>query len=125
LAESFVLAVLGSVAGIAAARFLLQFLSNQLGALPIVLPHLQRVSLDGRVLAFNALLCLSLTVLCGVAPVWVARKTDLRPVLRAGHAGAGPRGGTRLFSILIAAETGFAFLLLVGSGLMVRSLIRL
>src|SRR5437764_7862652 len=76
LAESFVLAVLGSVAGIMLARYLLHFLANQLAALPVVLPHLQRVALDGRVLAFNALLCLLLAVLCSLAPVLSARKTD-------------------------------------------------
>ena len=38
MAESLVLAVLGSVVGITVARYALQFLSNQLAALPIVLP---------------------------------------------------------------------------------------
>ncbi len=125
LAESFVLAVLGSVAGIAAARYVLQVLSNQLAALPIVLPHLQRVALNGRVLLFNTVLCLLLACLCSLAPVLSASRTDLQAVLRGGHAGGGPKGSTRLFSILIASEAAFAFLLLVGSGLMLRSLIRL
>jgi len=125
LVESFVLAVFGSITGIMLARYLLQFLSNRLAALPIVLPHLQRVALDGRVLAFNAMLCLLLAVLCSLAPVLMARKTDLQAVLRGGHSGAGPRGSSRLFSILIASEAALAFLLLVGSGLMIRSLIRL
>ena len=46
-------------------------------------------------------------------------------MLRSGRRGTGSRGATRLFSLLIACEAAFAFLLLVGSGLMVRSLIRL
>lgn len=125
LMESLVLAVLGTVAGIIVARSLLQVLANRLSALPIVLPHLQQASLNGRVLVFNTLLCLVLAVLCGMAPVALAARTDLQSVLRGGHAGAGPRGPSRLFATLIACEAAFAFLLLVGSGLMIRSLVRL
>jgi predicted permease len=125
MAESLVLAVLGSVAGITVARYALQFLSNQLAALPIVLPHLQRVSLNGRVLLFNIGLCVLLSILCSLAPVLLAFRTDIQATLRGGRSGAGPKGSSRMFSILIATEAAFAFLLLVGSGLMIRSLVRL
>ncbi len=125
LSESLVLAVLGSLAGIAVARSLLELLTNQLAALPIVLPHLQRVALNGRVLAFNTGLCLLLAVLCSLAPILLAARTDLQAVLRSGPTGAGHRGPSQIFSTLIALEAGFAFLLLVGSGLMIRSLVRL
>jgi putative ABC transport system permease protein len=125
LCESLVLAIMGSLAGIAAARALLQLLTGQLAALPIVLPHLQRVSLNSRVLVFNAVLCLLLAVVCSLAPILLAVRTDLQSVMRGGHAAARPRGSSRLFSTLIALEAGLAFLLLVGSGLMIRSLVRL
>jgi putative ABC transport system permease protein len=124
LAEGLTLAVLGSLAGIAVARAVLQVLTKQLAGLPVSLPHLQRISLNGRVLLFSAALCLALAVLCSLAPVLFARKIDLQSVLRAGH-GTRQHGSSRLFSTLIAAETGFAFLLLAGSGLMLHSLIRL
>jgi predicted permease len=125
MAESLVLAVLGSVVGITVARYALQFLSNQLAALPIVLPHLQRVSLNGRVLLFNIGLCVLLSILCSLAPVLLAFRTDIQATLRGGRSGAGPKGSSHMFSILIATEVAFAFLLLVGSGLMIRSLVRL
>ena len=126
LAESLVLVLLGSAAGIAVARYLLQFLSDELAVLPIVLPHLQRAALNGRVLAFNTALCLLLAILCSLAPIVLASRTDIQSVLRGGRAGAGrPKRSTRLFSILIAFEAAFGFLLLVGSGLMIHSLIRL
>jgi putative ABC transport system permease protein len=124
LAESFVLAVAGSAAGIAIARYAMQFLLKQLIVLPIVLPHMQRVALNSRVLAVNTGLCIAVACLSGLAPVLLARKTDLQDVLRRGF-GGGSKGSTRLFSILIASEAAFAFLLLVGSGLLLRSLIRL
>src|SRR5262249_18765114 len=59
------------------------------------------------------------------APMLVAARTDLQDGLRAGRRSGGPRGASRLFALLIACEAAFAFLLLVGSGLMIRSLIRL
>ena len=125
LAESFVLAAAGSVAGIVVAHYTVRLLTRQLAAMPVVLPHIQRVAINGRVLLFNAALCLLLAVLVSVAPVILAFRTDLQDVLRSGRRGTGSRGATRLFSLLIACEAAFAFLLLVGSGLMVRSLIRL
>ena len=126
LSESLVLAVLGSLAGIAVAHLLLQLLTKQLAALPVVLPYLQRVALNGRVLVFNSALCLFLAALCGLAPILLAARTDLNAVLRGGgQAAAGHRGSSRLFGTLIAVEVGLAFLLLVSAGLMIRSLARL
>jgi putative ABC transport system permease protein len=125
LSESFVVAAFGSLLGIVVARLLLDLLTRQLAALPIVLPHLHRVAVDERVLLFNAALCLLLTALCSLAPILLAARTDLQFPLRSGQAAPGPRSSSRLFSILIALETGLAFLLLVGSGLMIRSLARL
>src|SRR4029077_4267928 len=49
----------------------------------------------------------------------------LRPPYRTGQATGPSRGSTRIFSLLIAGEAAFAFLLLAGSGLMMHSLIRL
>jgi predicted permease len=123
LAESFVLAVLGSAAGIAVAYYALQVLARQLAELPVVLPHLHRVELNGRVLLFNTVLCLVLAGLCSLAPVLSAMKTDLQAVLRSGT--GRPKHSTKLFSMLIGCEAAFAFLLLVGSGLMIRSLVKL
>jgi putative ABC transport system permease protein len=124
LAESLIVAVMGSIAGLAIGRVLLRLMLRQLTALPIVLPHLQRVALNGRVLVFNAAVCLVLACICSLAPLVFASRTDVQTVLRGGQADTGRRS-TRLFSSLIASETAFAFLLLVGSGLLIRSLIRL
>jgi putative ABC transport system permease protein len=53
LAESSVLALAGSAAGIAIARYALAYLVKQLVRLPIPLPHLQSIALDERVLLFK------------------------------------------------------------------------
>jgi predicted permease len=125
LVESLVLAVAGSAAGIAVAHYALSFLLRQLAALPFALPHIQRVALNQRVLAFNTVLCLALASILSLLPVLLASRTDLQTVLRTGMAAGRSKGANRVFSLLIATEAAFAFLLLVGSGLMVRSLIRL
>jgi predicted permease len=125
LAESLVLAVAGSAAGIAVAHFALRFLLRQLAALPFAVPHMQRVALNQRVMLFNTILCLALACILSLLPVFLASRTDLQTVLRTGLAAGRSRGSARAFSLLIAAEAAFAFLLLVGSGLMMRSLIRL
>ena len=107
------------------ARYVLQFLIQQLSRLPIPLPHLQRIALDQRVLFFNMILCLAVACIISVTPILMASKTDLQAVLRSGQGAGGSKTSARLFSILIATEAAFAFLLLVGSGLMIRSLVRL
>jgi putative ABC transport system permease protein len=95
-----------------------------LTALPFALPHLQRVGLNGRALVFNGAVCILLACVCTLAPVVFASRTDVQSVLRGGAGDTGKRSA-RLFSVLIATEAAFAFLLLAGSGLLIRSLIRL
>ncbi len=125
LAESLALALAGSAAGIVIAHYALEFLIKQLARLPIPLPHLQRIALDERVLLFDLILCLTLACIISVAPILMASKTDLQAVLRTGYGTGGSPTSMRLFSILIATESAFAFLLLTGSGLMIRSLVHL
>ena len=124
LAESCAIAVLGCAAGLAVAHYALQYLTKQLAALPIILPRIQHLDLDSRALLLSMGLCLLVTGVCSLAPILFASRTDSQAVLRGGQ-GTGTRGSSRLFFVLVASQGAFAFLLLVGSGLMVRSLIRL
>ena len=125
VAEGFLLALLGTAAGLALAHFAVQVLLDHLTALPDQLPHLQRVSLNGRVLLFNGAICLLTTVLCSVAPIVLVFRADLQSVLRGVRTGNGPKASTRLFAFLIGSEAAFASALLVGSGLIIHSLVRL
>jgi putative ABC transport system permease protein len=68
--------------------------------------------------------CIFLACVCTLAPVVFTLRTDVQSVLRGGAGDTGKRSA-RLFSALIATEAAFAFLLLAGSGLLIRSLIRL
>lgn len=124
LTETLVLTGIGTAAGVAAARLVLRLLTRQLAVLPIALPHLHSIAVNQRVLVFSALLCVVLGCVMSLAPVVDASRTDLLSAVGGGRA-AGSRRSMRLFSVLIGAEAAFAFLLLTGSGLMIRSLIRL
>ena len=125
LAESFALALAGSAVGIVCAHYAIQLLRQQLTRLPVPLPYLQRIALDDRVLLLDIVLCFVLACIITVAPILMSAKTDLHTTLRGRSGAPGSKNSAKLFSILIAAESAFAFLLMVGSGLMIRSLIRL
>jgi putative ABC transport system permease protein len=125
LGESLVLTAVGGAAGIALAHYLLAFLVKRLAALPIVFPHMRGAGINGRVLLFSMALCLLTACFFSLAPVMLASHKDLQAVLRGGQAGGGKNRSSRLFSSLIACQSAFAFLLLAGSGLMIRSLMRL
>jgi predicted permease len=103
----------------------MQFLTGQLAALPIMLPHLHLIGLNRTVLTFNVVLCVLLAFLCSLPPILLALRVDLQAVFRGGNAGRDPPGSSRLFSTLIGMEAALVFLLLVGSGLMIRSLVLL
>jgi putative ABC transport system permease protein len=120
--ESLLLASGGSVAGLALA---LAGVAVLRGLLPANTPRLLDVSVDGRVL----LLCASvgaLTGLVGLLPAIVATREDPQHALRSGR-GSDPAGrrGQRLRGAFVATEVALAVVLVVGAGLMLRTLQRL
>ena len=124
LIESLVLSVAGGAAGlllsVAMIRGLLHFLPND-GA-----PLMLKADPDARVLLFNAALALLTGVLFGLAPAVQALRVDLWNTLKdvvGTVSGAG--SGVRLRKGLVTAQVAFSFLLLVGSGLFVRTLANL
>jgi putative ABC transport system permease protein len=126
LTESAVLAILGGAAGVAVAGVvisaLLALMPPQLGtAFSSV-----AVRIDARVLVFAVLLSLATSVLFGLAPALLAARVEAGGALRTGIRSASPGAGRRrLRGLLVAAEVAVAFVLLVGSGLLVRSFLRL
>ena len=121
LIESAVLAIAGAVAGLALARIGIVVL-QEIG--PANLPRLQAVGIDMRVLAFTAIAAMGSVVLFGLVPAFRASRPDVTDVLRRTGRVAG-LGHGRLRSGLVVVEVALTFVLLVGSGLMVRSMIAL
>ncbi len=91
---------------------------------PGTLPRLQEVRLDGRALAFTALVSALTAMLFGLGPAWLATASAPASGLREGaRAGAGRRRQF-LGAGLVIGETALALCLLVGAGLLLTSLFR-
>lgn len=127
LTESVLIALGGGALGLLVAYWgssaLLRIASG--GSRPIPLD----VHLDGRILAFTAGLSLVTAVLFGLVPALLATRVDLATALRAqgrGVAGATSRPGRLgLGKMLVVAQVALSLLLLVGTGMLVRSTQRL
>lgn len=122
VAESVVLATLGALAGLWLAQFGLEALIQ---LAPAALPRATAVSLDGTVLAFTAISALVAALVFGVAPAWRASRPDVMDVLRSSGRLVGGGSGRWLRDGAVVAEVALAFVLLVGSGLMIRTFLAL
>ena len=90
-----------------------------------ILPRISELAIDGRVLAFAAVLSLATSVLFGLAPALHATRGGLLDALRlVGRSSAGVRG-TRGRDALVVAQVALSLVLLAGAGLLLRSLWRL
>jgi len=118
LTESIVLSAPGGALGLLLAYGGMKTL---LQALPAALPRIAEVSLDFKVLLFTLLLSIATGVIFGLAPALGATRTNLQEVMQQG--GRGSSGFRhRLQGTFVAAEVALALVLLVGAGLMVRTL---
>lgn len=121
-AESLCLAALGGGAGVALAWLTVEVFLRRV---PIPLPRLDEVGVDGVVLTFAAGVTLLCALLFGLAPAWRAARTDPQEALERGRRGAGDGvGGHRLRSLLVGTEAALSALLLVIAGLLVHSFAR-
>ncbi|MHB8487351.1 MAG: ADOP family duplicated permease [Candidatus Acidiferrales bacterium] len=119
LTESILLAVCGGSFGMLLALTGLSWLK---AALPADTPRLSSVTIDWRVLAFTALIALATGVIFGLAPALHASKIDLTESLKTGGQYSGAAKSDRLRSALAIAEIAVAVVLVVGAGLLVKSL---
>ena len=119
LTESILLALCGGVFGMLLALTGLSWLK---AVLPADTPRLSSVAIDGRVLAFTALIALATGVIFGLAPALHASKIDLTESLKTGGQYSGTAKSNRLRSALAIAEIAVAVVLVIGAGLLVKSL---
>jgi putative ABC transport system permease protein len=123
LTESLLLSICGGILGVALAWEGVRVL---VAMAPAWLPRLHAIRLDGRVLLFTTAISILTGLIFGVIPAAQASKLtvadSLKNVTRGGTAG-GARN--RLRGVLVGAQLAMALMLLIGSGLLIRSFLAL
>jgi predicted permease len=122
LTESAILGIFGSVAGMALAYC---GVSALISLLPPALPRIHAIHVDGSVLGFAVALSLAASFVFGLAPVLFAARSDPQTNLREGVRAGEASGSQRARNVLASLEVALAMVLLVGAGLLMRSLARL
>jgi putative ABC transport system permease protein len=121
--ESLVVSALGAALGVAFAMPAVRILVRMA---PPDLPRLDDIHLNLWVLAFTALLAIAATIVSSLVPARQAAGTDPAKALKQDTTrGMVSRGSARLRSGLVIAEIAATFLLAVGAGLLLRTLITL
>src|SRR5277367_4691340 len=120
LTESMLLSVIGGAAGIATAAGTLGFI---LRFAPLNVPRFNEVRIDWAVLAFALLISILTGLVFGLPPALHSAKVALYAAIREGGLGSGYSTKTgRLRDVLIVSELAFAVILMVGAGLLLRTL---
>jgi putative ABC transport system permease protein len=124
LTEHLLLSVFGGTLGLAVGYGLMRAMITLLP--PFSFAREITIGMDTRVLAFAMVVAISTGLLFGLVPALQATRLDLASAMKDDNRSAsGSLGRRRLRDVLIVAEVALAFVLLVGSGLMMRSFFRL
>lgn len=126
LTESLLLALAGGAAGLLIAFWGVPALvavlpQSQLNAMPF----LRSLQIDSGILAFSFVLSLFTGLVFGLAPAVQSSRLDLNEALKEGGRQTSAGAGHRLRSAMVVTEIALAVVLLVGAGLMMKSLFRL
>jgi predicted permease len=123
LMEAVTLSVLGGALGLAIASQGVHLLSILLAE---KLPKSIEIRLDGWVLLFTVVISILAGILAGLLPAWRFSQINLENALRQGLGKTdSDSGGQRSLSALVISEVALCLMLLIGAGLMIRSLAKL
>lgn len=122
IVEQLVLAAAGGALGLVVA---LEALRLFVRTAPIDLPRVNDVVIDGRVLAFAAVVTVATGLAVSLLPAWRLTRRDVQGMLRSGDRGATDRGGLAARSALLAVQVALSAALLVTTGLFVTSFVHL
>lgn len=121
LTESVALALIGGTVGFLMALWTVDALQGV--SLGTSFPRISHLAIDGRVVAFTLGLSLGAGIFFGLIPaLWSTRRQVVPLLRRGGTAGGQDRGRTRLQEILVVGQVTISLLLLVITGLFVRTL---
>ena len=118
LTESVMLSITGGAIGLLLAKWGTKAL---LAALPETLPRVEDIGIDGHVLLFTVGISVVTGIVFGLVPALKTLRPDMHETLKEGGRGSsGARHRTQ--SVFVAVEMAMAVVLLIGAGLMIRSL---
>jgi macrolide transport system ATP-binding/permease protein len=119
LVESLLLALAGSVVGVALAYGGTRFLAYSAQTItPTALPIVIDPQLDMRMLLFTLAATVASAFLFGIAPAWQSLKTDLVPALKSAEPGLAVRHRTIGRNVLVVAQVALSMILLVATAIM-------
>ena len=117
--ESLGLSVSGGLLGLVLAAIALRV---GVSRLPETLPRIDEIGLDWQVALFAMILAVLTGIVCGLAPAFASLRTNVNEILKeGGRAASAGSGHARLRSALVIGEIAVALVLLVASGLLLRS----
>jgi putative ABC transport system permease protein len=127
LTESVLLALFGGGLGVLiAAGGTRALVALSPSVLFLIAPGLDAAALNGGVLGFALLVTIATGLLFGLAPALEMSRPNLTLSLKGGGRGSTESGrGHRLRGFLVTAEFALAFVLVIGAGLMIRTLVRI
>jgi putative ABC transport system permease protein len=120
LAEGVLLGIGGGIAGGLAAVYGVQLLVATFGS---SIPRSAEITVDARVLAFTAAVAVLTGLASAVFPAWRLTRRDANDALKQGAGrGNSSAGDGRVRRYLVVSEVALAIMLLIGAGLLIRSL---
>ena len=123
LTESALLSLIGSASGVVLAYWLVDFAAS---SIPIELPFWIQIDLNLAVLAFTVLIGCATTMVAGSIPAWYTTRTTLAPALKVARTtNDGSASGAGMRQLLTATQVAISIVLLVGAGLVLRSMLKL
>jgi putative ABC transport system permease protein len=122
LTENLLLTAAGAAAGVTLAFWGLDLLVS---VLPVSFPSFTRVRLDGGVLVFASVLAAATAMLLTVFPVLSSAHSNVNDSLKEAAKSTGGLRGRRVGRALVVSEVALALVLMIGAGLLLKSLSRL
>ena len=121
MAESMVLSMIGGITGL-----LLTLITTRMmiSTLPQDAPLSGTINVNGAVLAFASLVILGTGLVLGLAPAFMSLRLDLQSALKA-RIRQVSKTHRRIHGALVISEIALAMALLIGAGLMMRSMLGL
>jgi putative ABC transport system permease protein len=120
LTETILISVVGGALALLLAHYVIEAIADFIGP---QLPVAMDIGLDGWVLGFTLAISIATGVIAGLAPSWHLTRVNLNDSLKQGLGKTdADSGGGRARSVFVGAEVAVSLVLLVGAGLMIRTL---